>query len=229
VVLYITSLKTLITKTHFTTTYLRLIEKELDMKKYGLMSLIVALSLVLLACKPVVVPETDEIETPSIEMPSIDATAVVEPVTEPVVQVGFLPGKKAIDVSLNDINGNLVSLSDFEGQVVVLNFFASWCPPCKAEMPYINEAYIENKDNGLVVLGINLTEQDELEDMYQLLEEDEIAFPILLDEKSTAAKNYKVRSIPTSVFINAQGIITDYHVGTVNKEQFMELVEKAKK
>jgi peroxiredoxin len=195
------------------------------MKKINLMLLMVVLSFTLLACQPVVIPP---VESPSIEA-NTEVEAVEEVQSEPVVQVGFLPGKKAIDVSLNDINGNLVSLSDFEGQVVVLNFFASWCPPCKVEMPYINEAYLENKDDGLVVLGINLTEQDELDDMYKLLEEYEIAFPVLLDENSVAARNYKVRSIPTSIFINAQGIITDYHVGTVNKEQFMDLVEKAKK
>lgn len=194
--------------------------------------LLIVLSMILLACQPVNLsiepPKGDEPQTVQADEQE-SAEAVSEAVEEQSVEEGFLPGKKAIDVSLNDIDGNPVSLSDFEGQVVILNFFASWCPPCRAEMPYINEAYLENKDDGVVVLGINLTEQDNLEDMYAMLEEFEIAFPILLDEKSVAARDYKVRSIPTSVVVGPDGIITDYHVGTINKEQFLKLVENARK
>jgi cytochrome c biogenesis protein CcmG/thiol:disulfide interchange protein DsbE len=116
------------------------------------------------------------------------------------------PGKAAPDFTLQTLDGKTVTLSDLKGKVVVVNFWASWCEPCRQEMPAIEKAYETYKDQGLVVLGVNLRENNVsvkgFVDMHKL------TFPILMDkDNSVAVDTYKVKPIPTTFFIDRQGIL----------------------
>ena len=124
-------------------------------------------------------------------------------------QEGFL----APDFSLKTINGEEVTLSDFHGQPILVNFWASWCPPCRAEMPSMENVYQEYQDQGFVVLAINVTHQDVLNDAVYFVEEQGFTYPILLDERGIASQEYQLRSLPTSFFIDREGIIQQIVLG----------------
>ncbi|MFC2018761.1 peroxiredoxin family protein [Chloroflexota bacterium] len=109
----------------------------------------------------------------------------------------------APDFTLRNLDGEDVSLSDFRGKVVLLNFWASWCSPCVYEMPFLQEAYEEWQDDGLVILGINKGES--VAKVERFAEDNGISFPILLDGDEAVSQRYGVRSIPASVLIDKDG------------------------
>jgi peroxiredoxin len=127
----------------------------------------------------------------------------------PAPQQGFL----APDFELQTTTGETVKLSDLRGQAVLVNLWATWCPPCRAEMPAIEKVYNEYKDDGLVVLAINMTYQDDPSNISPFINEYGLTFPILLDETSETANAYQLRSLPSSYFIGRDGIINEVIIG----------------
>lgn len=127
----------------------------------------------------------------------------------PAPQSGFL----APDFTLKTLDGQSVTLSSLRGKVVLVNIWASWCPPCRAEMPAIERVYQDNKDNGFVVLAIDSTVQDTRANAQAFVAENALSFPILLDETGAATRQYRVQSLPTSFFIGADGVISEVVVG----------------
>jgi peroxiredoxin len=124
-------------------------------------------------------------------------------------QKGFL----APDFSLMGLNGERITLSDFRGQPVLINFWASWCGPCRLEMPAIERIYREYKDKGFVVLTVNTTYQDNLADVEAFIEEHNLTFPILLDQDGSTTKPYQLTALPSSYFIDSEGIIQEVVIG----------------
>lgn len=141
-----------------------------------------------------------------------------QPPTAPKTDVQVAP-----DFTLTNLNGEEVSLSDYRGQNVYLNFWASWCPPCRAEMPDMEEIHQEYQDKGLVVLTVNLAESKDT--VQKFITANDFTFPVLLDPKNEAAKLYKITSIPVSVFINKDGVIAEKRVGMLTKKQMEELIQ----
>jgi peroxiredoxin len=127
----------------------------------------------------------------------------------PAPQQGFL----APDFELKTITGETVKLSDLRGQAVLVNLWATWCPPCRAEMQSIEKIYLEYKDQGFVVLAVDMTYQDNLERVMPFVTEQGLTYPILLDETGGMASAYQLRSLPTSFFINREGIINEVVIG----------------
>lgn len=131
-------------------------------------------------------------------------------------------GHPAPEFTLTTLDGDEVSLSDFRGQPVILNFWASWCGPCRVEMPDLQKTYDTHGEDGVVVLGINLTRRENsLDDVPAFIDEFDLTFPIVLDEEGEVAKLYQVRGQPASVFIDANGIVQTMWQGPVTK-QFIE-------
>lgn len=126
----------------------------------------------------------------------------------PAPQKGF----PAPDFSLETIDGETITLSALRGKVLVLNFWASWCPPCRAEMPTL-QAVSEQYGSEMIVLGINASPQDQLANAYQLITEMKLTFPILLDSEGKALSAYRVFSLPTTFFIDQEGIIREVVIG----------------
>lgn len=123
----------------------------------------------------------------------------------------------APDFTLKDLNGNDVSLKDYRGKKVYLNFWATWCPPCKAEMPEIEKLYQETKDSDLVILAIDIGENSKT--VSEFISENKYNFNVLLDEKNEIASLYGISSIPVSIFIDQEGYIVNAQIGAMNLEQ----------
>ncbi|KGX84962.1 redoxin domain-containing protein [Pontibacillus litoralis] len=138
-------------------------------------------------------------------------------------EIGLQVGDQAPDFQLTTLNGEQVSLSDYKGQKVMLNFWASWCPPCRAEMPDMEKFY-QNTD--IQILAVDLTQTEtSIDSVQQFVSEHELTFPILLDEDSSVAANYQIRPIPTTYMIDSSGTIQHKSLGAMNYERMMQQYE----
>lgn len=122
-------------------------------------------------------------------------------------------GFPAPDFELVNLAGETVKLSDQQGQAVLVNLWATWCPPCRAEMQSIEKIYNEYKAKGFVVLAVNMTYQDSPEKVSPFVSEQGLTFPILLDETGDMANAYQLRSLPSSYFIDRNGVINEVVIG----------------
>ena len=106
-----------------------------------------------------------------------------------------------------------IKLSELKGEPIILNFWASWCPPCRAEMPDFQEAYLEYKNTDLHIIAVNATRQDSLSGINSFLASIPVDFPILLDQDGTTTSTYQVHSLPTTFFIDRSGVIKKILIG----------------
>jgi len=118
----------------------------------------------------------------------------------------------APDFTLVDLDGNQISLGDFAGQPVVINFWATWCPPCQDEMPLLVEAF-EREGGQVVFLAISIDEPERA--VRRFAEKNDISFIILLDEGGKVASEYQVKSIPITFFVNRDGQVVMRYVGQI--------------
>ncbi|MFD2760265.1 redoxin domain-containing protein [Lentibacillus juripiscarius] len=139
---------------------------------------------------------------------------------------GLQVGKKAPDFELETLDGKQVALSDYRGQRVMLNFWATWCPPCRAEMPDMQKFY-ENKD--VEILAVNLTSSESSRsDVPNFVDEFDLTFPILMDENNNAGTTYQIQPIPSSYMIDSEGRIQYKALGAMNYERMVQEFEKMK-
>lgn len=131
------------------------------------------------------------------------------------VQQTGLVGKAAPALTLMDMQGKQVSLSQFKGQVVILNFWATWCPPCREEMPSMEKLYRDYKDSGLVMLAVNV-EENGLQAVSAFLKQRSYSFPILLDSENVAQNTFGVFRFPESFIIDRNGVIVEKIIGGRN-------------
>jgi peroxiredoxin len=127
-------------------------------------------------------------------------------------------GLPAADFTLKTLAGGTARLSDYQGRPLFLNFWASWCTPCRGEMSDIIAAYHAHKGQELQVLAINLTDQERMKDVRKFADEFQMPFPVLLDEEGEVRKRYALHGVPTSVFIDAQGIVRLVNPGPITNE-----------
>ncbi len=117
------------------------------------------------------------------------------------------------DFKLKDLDGKTVALSDFRGKVVFIDFFATWCPPCRQSIPAVEDLHNKYKDNpNVVFLGINVGEDEQK--VKDFAKESGITYKVLLGDKNVMA-SYKIRSIPSFFVIDARGNISNKHVGYI--------------
>lgn len=127
-------------------------------------------------------------------------------------------GTLAYDFALNDVNGNAVQLSDYAGQPVIINFWATWCGPCRVEMPELEAAYQAHQDEGLVILALD--QQESAEDVAVFFEELGLNFTAVLDNEGTVSDLYGAANVlPTTFFINGNGEVTAIHRGPMVQSQ----------
>ncbi|OAB41051.1 TlpA family protein disulfide reductase [Paenibacillus antarcticus] len=142
------------------------------------------------------------------------------------VKVGIAKGNMAPDFNLLSLDEKNVKLSDFTGKKVILNFWGTWCPPCRVEMPHMEKMYNHDGDN-VVVLSVNLTQTEKSEsDVKAFVEDFGLTFPVVMDTDGDVASTYQISAYPTSYFIDSQGIIREIFKGAINDEMMEKAISK---
>jgi peroxiredoxin len=130
---------------------------------------------------------------------------------------GVNTGNRARGFTLQTVDGDKVSLKDYEGKVVLINFWATWCPPCRAEIPDIQSTYEARQGDDFVVLGVNVEESRAT--VQQFMDEIEMTYPVLLDEGGKVLQMYRASGLPVSVIVSRDGVIQVRHVGYLTADQ----------
>ncbi len=125
-------------------------------------------------------------------------------------------GAPAPDFELNNLANEPVRLSDLRGKIVVINFWATWCEPCKVEMPFFEELYSSSQKK-LEILAVNFDEPSQ--QVQQFAEEYQLSFPILLDPGGNVQNLYRVRGYPTTFMLDEEGIVRYHHIGLITEGQ----------
>ncbi|CAJ1002901.1 MULTISPECIES: thiol-disulfide oxidoreductase ResA [Bacillales] len=133
-------------------------------------------------------------------------------------------GRDAPNFSLEQLNGPSIALSDLRGKGVVLNFWGTWCGPCKQEMPALQKQYEAYKDKGLVIVGVNIGETPVAVEPF--LKQFGVTFPILMDRESQITKLYRIDKIPSTFFIDPDGEVKEIFLGPLNEDMIAEKVAK---
>lgn len=139
--------------------------------------------------------------------------------------VSFSSSAKAPDFNLKDQYGVTHSLENYKGKVIFLNFWATWCPPCKKEMPDIENIYKEYGENkkDVVILGVNSEKENEVK---KFLKDKGYTFPTVIDENSEVMRKYFIQAFPTSFIIDKEGNVYGYVMGGLTKEQIKQVIEE---
>ncbi len=128
-----------------------------------------------------------------------------------------ITGAPAPEFTLKDLDSQDLTLSAYRGQVVLINFWATWCGPCRDEMPALERRYEQLKDLGLVVLAVNLDEP--ITEVSAFANEYGLTFPVLLDPGAVVNDLYRVRAYPTTFILNREGVIRRLHIGSMTEDQ----------
>lgn len=122
-------------------------------------------------------------------------------------------GRRAPAIALETLDGGMVSLAERRGQVVIINLWASWCGPCRAEMPALQRLYAAERARGLEILAVNSTVQDSPDAARAFAEEHSLTFPILLDSDGAVSRAYRLRSLPSTFIVDRRGVIRQIFFG----------------
>ena len=139
----------------------------------------------------------------------VPAAATTDGAPPPSPREGF----SAPDFNLDLLGGGQVTLSDLRGQAVMINIWASWCPPCREEMPAIQKVYEDYREQGLLVLAVNTTHQDTEAAAAAFVDEFCLTFPVPLDRTGSVSNRYQLRGLPSTYFVDRQGVIRSVVVG----------------
>ena len=133
-------------------------------------------------------------------------------------------GQLAPNFAFQYPNGDTFTLADFRGQPVIVNFWATWCPPCRREMPGLVKAYEQYKDDGLMILEVDVAEPPEA--VAQFVQEYNMTMPVILDQRQEVTRLYRTDSFPTSFFIDKDGVIQVRWVGYLPEDQLALNLQK---
>lgn len=158
-----------------------------------------------------------------IDPPNTTGNVTSQPVNNGASDSNNEEPQMALDFTLTDLNGQQVTLSELKGKNVFLNFFTTWCGPCKREMPEIQKIQEEYKDKDLLVYLINLNEDEQT--VKDFMEKNNYNFNVLMDPYSDAGNLYRTTEIPTSLFINKEGKIVKRHAGQMTYDMVKGFVE----
>lgn len=155
------------------------------------------------------------------------AGAPIGPVIKnPAVEEEVVSSIDALDFTLKDLNGKEISLSDFKGKTIYVNFWATWCGYCVEELPFIEQLHKENKDPDLVILTVDL--QESQEKVGKFMSDNNYTFPVLLDEKGETSSLYGIQGIPLSILINKDFKIISAHEGYMNSlDMLKDFIDQA--
>lgn len=127
------------------------------------------------------------------------------------LDVGPVIGKRAPDFTLSTLEGQTISLKDLRGNLVILNFWATWCPACREEMPYLQAIHEEKGGQGVKLVAVDIGEPRST--VQQFMQQGGYTFTVVLDTNSKVSQDYKIWSIPATFFIDSEGILRSKKVG----------------
>jgi len=151
-------------------------------------------------------------------------TAALAPAAGDVMAPAPLPDHSAPDFALNTLDGTKVALSDLKGQVLLINVWATWCPPCRVEMPAIQASYEQYHDHGFAVAAVNLQEAPSA--VATFMREHQLTFPALLDPDGHVSQAYQAVALPSSFFIDRRGVIRAVYHGPMPRSIIAGTVEQ---
>lgn len=155
----------------------------------------------------------------------VDYFSSVSAINDPGAVIGLEKGNVPPNFELTTLTGDVVKLSDYKGKKVILNFWATWCPPCKVEMPHLQKYYKKNKDSANVeIIAINMTAQDRPEMVRKFADAYGLTFPILFDKNGEVMDAYQILTLPMTYIINTDGTIAHQIRGPVEEKVLNELL-----
>lgn len=141
--------------------------------------------------------------------------------------IGWSVGSQAPEIELKDLKDDTVRLTDFRGKPVLVNFWATWCAPCRIEMPIMEKKYRAYKESEkFVILAVDVKDDSGVDAVRNFLGELSLTFPVLLDSENNAATAYNVLGLPTSFFIGRRGVIRATRVGAMSEQYIDEQLQK---
>lgn len=165
--------------------------------------------------------EDDTMSGNSITSPSTD-TGESEEVVESD-EIGLERGEIAPDFDVTTLDGEQAKLSDYRGERVMLNFWATWCPPCRAEMPDMQKLY---EEEDVIILAVNMTASESSEEVVaEFVDDFELTFPIPMDQDGDLLETFQIVAYPTSYMIDSNGRIQFVSLGAMNHEQMLQQLE----
>jgi len=180
-------------------------EHRRDRETLVAVAVLAALALLVVVLRPVVVPQR------TVTAAGSDAAA--------------LTSAMAPEFRAQTLDGTQASLSDFKGNVVLINFWATWCPPCVREIPRLVRLSEKYGAEGLVVLGVNSTYQDDPAKVAQFVRDQRISYPVLLDAEAEVSRKYPARLMPTTYIVDRNGRIVHTKVGEVDEAALEEQIK----
>lgn len=134
--------------------------------------------------------------------------------------------KDAPDFTLKSLKGSNLKLSEFRGDVVMINFWATWCGPCRQEMPILNDLYLKYRDKGFTLLGVNV--EKNTSKAASMIRDLRVVYPVLFDQQSEVSKLYKVDDMPSTILVDRDGKIRYLHNGYVSgtEDQYVREVRE---
>lgn len=133
-------------------------------------------------------------------------------------------GDTAPDFTLNDLDGNPVTLSNLRGSIVMVNFWATWCAPCKDQLPFMQAISDNWSDKGVVVLEVAVKENEDVNAVKQYITDNNYSFQVLFDAEAQAVSDYGVGTIPATFFIDPEGVIRNVQVGSFDTQAQIEAI-----
>jgi peroxiredoxin len=170
---------------------------------------------------PVVGGETDPLApTPQ------EAQPLPAPVVDPNLPVGPKVGLRAPDFALQAMDGKTYRLSELTGRPVLINYWTSWCIPCKAELPILQKLSQEYQQKGMLIISVNAIDQDSGEKVQGIIDQFNMTFPVLLDQGSQFANLYQAIFFPTTVLVDASGVIREINLGDSTEAELRASLDK---
>ncbi len=139
--------------------------------------------------------------------------------------IANLDGNKAPAFSLKSVEGKTIKLSDYEGKIVIIDFWATWCPPCRRGIPDLVSIQKEYENN-VVVIGISLDREKTIKDVPGFVKDYAINYPIVYGDDNVVIAYGGIQSIPTSFVVDKKGNVVDMHVGLVSKDTFVNKIKE---